>query len=91
MTCVLWNAIPRDWADPDGWIDVALERCKAQDWTLMVLHDIPGGAMRHLDRFIGMVADAGGNFCQEFPPDCMPVVDGTIVLPIEQYVAPRRS
>ena len=23
-TCVLWNAIPRDWADPDGWVETAL-------------------------------------------------------------------
>ena len=23
-TCVLWNSVPRDWADPVGWIDRAL-------------------------------------------------------------------
>jgi peptidoglycan/xylan/chitin deacetylase (PgdA/CDA1 family) len=23
-TCVLWNSVPRDWADPAGWIDRAL-------------------------------------------------------------------
>ena len=26
-SCVLWNAIPRDWDDPDGWVDRALEQC----------------------------------------------------------------
>ncbi|OBG64713.1 polysaccharide deacetylase family protein, partial [Mycobacterium sp. E3339] len=23
-TCVLWNSVPRDWADPTGWVDRAL-------------------------------------------------------------------
>jgi peptidoglycan-N-acetylglucosamine deacetylase len=23
-TCVLWNAIPRDWADPEGWVETPL-------------------------------------------------------------------
>ena len=25
-TCVLWNAVPGDWEDPDGWVDRALAR-----------------------------------------------------------------
>ena len=25
-TCVLWNAVPGDWEDPDGWVDRALEQ-----------------------------------------------------------------
>ena len=54
-TCVLWNAIPRDWADPDGWVDTALAQLAQQSWTLMVLHDLPSGAMRHLDRFLGVL------------------------------------
>src|ERR1041384_5908413 len=45
MTCVLWNAIPRDWEDPRGWAEVALAQCLAQPWTLLVLHDLPTGAM----------------------------------------------
>lgn len=47
-TCVLWNAIPRDWADPVGWVETALRQVEERPWTLMVLHDIPGGAMDHL-------------------------------------------
>ncbi len=49
-TCVLWNAIPRDWSDPEGWVPRALAQCRAQAWSLMVLHDLPTGAMRHLER-----------------------------------------
>jgi peptidoglycan/xylan/chitin deacetylase (PgdA/CDA1 family) len=87
FTCVLWNAIPRDWADPDGWVETALTQCAAQPWTLMVLHDLPTGAMRHLPRFLDTARDRGGTIRQDFPPDCMPLVDGRIVGPINDFVA----
>jgi peptidoglycan-N-acetylglucosamine deacetylase len=86
-SCVLWNAIPRDWDDPDGWVDRALAQCRAQPWSLMVLHDLPTGAMRHLDSFLQRAAEAGARFRQEFPPACVPIRAGNIVLPIEPYVS----
>src|SRR6185295_18354302 len=51
-TIVLWSALPRDWQDADGWVERALGQIAAQPWSLMVLHDLPTGAMRHLDRFL---------------------------------------
>jgi peptidoglycan/xylan/chitin deacetylase (PgdA/CDA1 family) len=86
-TCVLWNSIPRDWAEPDAWVERALQHCVSQPWTLMVLHDLPTGAMRHLDAFLDKVLEAGGRIRQDFPPDCMPIVDGVVVRPIDDYVA----
>ena len=86
-SCVLWNAIPRDWDDPDGWVDRAMAHCASQPWTLMVLHDLPTGAMRHLDAFLDKVGESGGRLRQDFPPDCMPIVDGAVVRPIDNYVA----
>lgn len=86
-TCVLWNSIPRDWADPEGWVETALSHCRSQPWTLMVLHDLPTGAMAHLPRFLDKVAEAGGRIHQDFPADCMPIVDGRVVRPVEDYVA----
>jgi peptidoglycan-N-acetylglucosamine deacetylase len=86
-TCVLWNAIPGDWTDPDGWVERALAQCQAQHWTLMVLHDLPTGAMRHLDRFIDRAKEAGARFRQDFPPDCVPIRRGERVLPIDGYVS----
>ena len=86
-TCVLWNSIPRDWAEPDAWVERAMQHCKSQPWTLMVLHDLPTGAMRHLDAFLDKVLEAGGRIRQDFPPDCMPIVDGVVVRPIDDYVA----
>jgi peptidoglycan-N-acetylglucosamine deacetylase len=87
FSCVLWNAIPRDWADPDGWADRALAQCRAQPRTLMVLHDLPGGAMEHLENFLDRASALGARFRQEFPSDCMPIRGGEIALPIEAYVS----
>ena len=86
-SCVLWNSIPGDWADPDGWIDRALKQCRAQAWSLMVLHDLPTGAMHHLETFLDRATEAGARFRQEFPPDCVPILAGKVVLPIERYVS----
>lgn len=86
FTCVLWNAVPRDWADPEGWVDTALRQVAERPWTLMVLHDLPSGAMRHLERFLDAVTERGGRFRQDFPPDCMPIIRGEVVRPVDAYV-----
>jgi peptidoglycan/xylan/chitin deacetylase (PgdA/CDA1 family) len=77
-TCVLWNAIPHDWDNPDGWVERALGQVKEREWTLMVLHDIPSGAMRHLDRFLDGVTDQNGRLRQDFPPPCLPMIEGIV-------------
>ena len=86
-TIVLWSALPRDWQDADGWVERALAQIAAQPWSLMVLHDLPTGAMRHLDRFLGLVADRGGRIRQDFPPDCLPMIDGRLTQPLDRYLA----
>ncbi len=86
FTCVLWNSIPRDWAEPDAWVENALAQCAEQPWTLMVLHDIASGAMRHLPRFLDAAAEQGARFRQDFPPDCLPIVRGQTVQPLQPYV-----
>jgi peptidoglycan/xylan/chitin deacetylase (PgdA/CDA1 family) len=87
MTCVLWNAIPRDWEDPRGWAETALAQCLAQPWTLLVLHDLPTGAMGRLRIFIDRVLDHGGRFRQDFPAACVPIRRGEVVGEIGAYVA----
>ncbi len=76
MSCVLWNAIPRDWAEPEDWVETALAQIERQDWTLIVLHDLPTGAMDRLDEFLRRVADAGVTVRQDFPPACLPIRGG---------------
>ncbi len=52
-----------------------------------MLHDLPTGAMRHLEAFLDSAAEAGARFRQDFPPDCVPIRAGKIVLPVEPYVS----
>jgi peptidoglycan-N-acetylglucosamine deacetylase len=86
-SCVLWNAIPRDWADPDGWVERALEQIASQDHTLIVLHDLPTGAMDHLDAFLDRAESAGVEFRTDFPEDCVPMAGGTDMVPLAPYVS----
>jgi peptidoglycan-N-acetylglucosamine deacetylase len=78
-TCVLWTAVPRDWEDPDGWVDRALEQCDRRERSLLVLHDVERDAMEQLGRFLDRAAAAGLRFRQEPPPDCVPIRRGEIV------------
>ncbi len=86
FSMVLWNSIPRDWEHPDDWVKTALEHCDAQDWTVVVLHDVPTGAMRHLGQFIDEVRDRGIEIKQEIAQTCIPISAGRVVAPISQFV-----
>jgi peptidoglycan-N-acetylglucosamine deacetylase len=86
-TCVLWNAVPGDWRNPRGWVARALTQFRALDWSLVVLHDLPTGAMDRLERFIAEAREAGATFVQDFPPACVPVVRGRVVGAMEDYVS----
>jgi peptidoglycan-N-acetylglucosamine deacetylase len=86
-TIVLWSALPRDWEDAEGWVERALGQIATRPWSLMVLHDLPTGAMRHLDRFLALVAERGGRIRQDFPPDCLPMVDGQMKFEIDGLLA----
>ncbi|MCP5145429.1 MAG: polysaccharide deacetylase family protein [Gammaproteobacteria bacterium] len=82
-TCVLWNCVPGDFRDPDGWMERALHDVKTREWNMLVLHDLPNGAMRHLDRFLHTLRDDGHEFAQEYPDECIPIKDGRILMPLE--------
>ena len=83
-TCALWNAVPGDWRDPDGWVDRALAQCREAGRTLLVLHDLPTGAMRHLPRFLDAAAADGMTFTQALPEACLPIVRGRVVRPLDR-------
>jgi len=86
MTCVLWNAIPRDWEDARGWAETAIAQCLLQPWTVLVLHDLPTGAMGRLRIFIDRVLDHGGRFRQDFPSELVPIRRGEVCAPLEAFV-----
>jgi len=77
-TLVLWNSVPRDWQDPEGWPERALEDIASQPWTLVVLHDVPTGAMKQLPRFLDAVIRGGTEVVQDLPPACVPIVRGEV-------------
>lgn len=87
-TVVLWNAIPRDFADPEGWPETALaQHAAATAPVLMVLHDLPNGAMRHLDRVLGVLQDRGAVFLAEPPAACVPIRRGRPAPQLVDYVS----
>ena len=75
-SCILWNVVPGDFRDRDGWVETALRQVEEVDWPLVVLHDVDAGAMRHLDRFLGLLVDRGAAFTQAFPPSCIAIERG---------------
>lgn len=76
-TVVMFNCVPRDWENPDGWPEVALQQMDAQDWTLLIVHDVARyGGMKHLARFLDEVVRRGVEVVQEFPPECVPIREG---------------
>jgi peptidoglycan-N-acetylglucosamine deacetylase len=85
-TCVLWNVIARDWVEPETWVERALALCSAKREALVVLHDLPTGAMNHLERFIDAARERGASFVQKFPASCVPIERGHLQMPVDPYV-----
>lgn len=83
---VLWNSVPRDWEDPHGWPERALADLERQEWTLVVLHDAPTGAMGALPRFLDAALARGVEITPDFPPSCVPIRAGALVGSLEGLV-----
>jgi peptidoglycan/xylan/chitin deacetylase (PgdA/CDA1 family) len=76
FSCALWNCVPRDWLEPDNWIQTALEDIGSREWSVVVVHDLPTGAMSYLEAFIVQAKSRGYTFVQELPASCMPMLNG---------------
>ncbi len=87
-TVLLWNVVCEDWLRADGsWVELAFERMAAVDWALLVLHDIAGGAMSHLGRFLDEVEARGIDVVADFPDELVPIRRGEICHPVDHLVA----
>jgi peptidoglycan/xylan/chitin deacetylase (PgdA/CDA1 family) len=75
-TCVLWTSVPRDWEDTAGWVDTALADAERQDHAVVVLHDLPTGAMDALPAFLDELDGRGIEVVQDFPADVLPIERG---------------
>jgi hypothetical protein len=54
---------------------------------LLVLHDLPTGAMTNLEQFVRRATDMGARFRQDFPPECVIIRAGKITTDIAPYVS----
>jgi peptidoglycan/xylan/chitin deacetylase (PgdA/CDA1 family) len=87
FTCVLWNAVPGDWRDPDGWVDRALARCRGPSPVALVLHDLPDGRHAPPRPLPRRARGRGCRFRQDFPAACVPIRRGERLAPMDPYVA----
>ena len=87
-TMVLWNAVPGDFRDADGWPATAHAMLSAaREPVMLVLHDLPNGAMRHLDRFLGEIQEQGWLFHRDPPPGCVPLRRGVPGPDFARYIS----
>jgi peptidoglycan/xylan/chitin deacetylase (PgdA/CDA1 family) len=76
FTCCLWNCVPRDWIDPDGWVETCMSMIAELDWAVVALHDLPTRAMDHLPELLDRLADADIDVRQDLPEGCTPIRRG---------------
>lgn len=90
FTCVLWSFMVPERDEPNSWMEAAVKACERHAWSVVVLHDIPTGAMRHLGEFLHMLRDRGAEFSQDFPLHCTPMRRGVPVGSFE-YLMPLEA
>jgi peptidoglycan-N-acetylglucosamine deacetylase len=81
-TCVLWNTLPRDWENPTGWVEHALEAVARNEWSVVVLHDLDTGAMDRLPDFLEGLSTLSAEIVADFPESCMPIRQGVQQFPL---------
>jgi len=90
-TCALWNALPRDWDDPEAWLGIALGQIAAHRRsftpTVMALHDLPAATLPHLPAFLDRLAETDVVFTQHFPDEVVIIREGRPSPQCERYVS----
>lgn len=85
-TVALWNSVPRDWERPDTWVDVAMADIDANDHTVLVVHDLPTGAMDALPDLLDRLDERGVEVVQELADECVPIKRGRVVQALDGLV-----
>lgn len=89
FSCALWNSVPRDWVEPETWVDRALADCARLDHTVLVLHDVPGACLAKLEPFLDECAARRVEFTLQFPSDCLPINEGLPAGDLSSITTPR--
>ncbi|WP_298259488.1 polysaccharide deacetylase family protein [Bradyrhizobium sp.] len=84
---IIWNNVPGDWRDPDGWVERCVAVALDEPWSVVVLHDIEGGCLACLPELLLRLEDLGVTFEQEFPDAVTLTRGGRIVNLPQGYVA----
>jgi peptidoglycan/xylan/chitin deacetylase (PgdA/CDA1 family) len=90
-TCALWNNVPRDWEDPDGWVNTALTTAGSQAWSVVVVHDYLVGAAPGVSQFIDRARKLGHEFTGELAETCTPIVAGAVKADLAPLTTPYRT
>ena len=59
--------MPRDWLDPDGWVERCLDQVTLVEWPVIVVHDVVGAAMPRLPELLDRLDERGAAYTQETP------------------------
>ena len=88
-TTVLWNSVPGDWKDPDGWVDRCLAQVAALDRSVVVLHDVAAGCLARLPELLDRLQALDVVFEQRFPDSVILTRAGQVVNLDPAYVSDR--
>lgn len=83
---IIWNSVPGDWKDPEGWVERCIAQIEAQDWSVVVLHDIERGCLQRLPELFQRLADVGVIYEQDYPEDVTLTRAGQIVSMQPSYI-----
>ncbi len=84
---IIWNCVPGDWKDPDGWVETCIAQVKSQDWSVIVLHDIENGCLPRLPELLQRLADIGVTYEQDYPDSVTLTRSGQTISMSPSYIA----
>src|SRR5262249_21152591 len=84
---IVWNSLPGDWRDPDGWVESCMAQVEAQDWSVVVLHDIERGCLPRLPGLLQRLSGIGVTYEQDFPKEVTLTRAGQSISMSPLYVA----
>jgi peptidoglycan-N-acetylglucosamine deacetylase len=90
-SCVLWNSVPRDWEGDAEWVERCMEDIHRHTWTVVVMHDLPTGAMHYLAALIDRIRNSGAEIVQGFPDSCVPIKGGKVLGDLSRYTKKSTS
>jgi peptidoglycan/xylan/chitin deacetylase (PgdA/CDA1 family) len=78
-TTVIWNLVPGDWRNPEGWDADCLAALNRTSWPVVVLHDIADACLARLPDFLARISDLGISIEQAFPDSVVVTRKGRFV------------